>query len=308
MDARMERTRREFFRDMGFLAGSAAAVGAEMPAFAADAAPDLIVVSGEDPKAMVKKAIAELGGMKKFVSKGDVVVIKPNIGFERTPEQAACTNPDVVVGLIEMAFDAGAKEIKLFDRSVQDPVKCYPASGIPDAAKKAGAKVFLPAELTAVEIPIKDGVVLKKSAVWKDALDCDCFISVPIAKHHRMTQLTLALKNNMGLTADDRGALWHPNLHQALADFASAFKPKLTVLDAYRIIVTNGPRGGSAADIQMPKKCIVGLNPVSVDAYGTTLFPALCKKPSDIRHLDIAAKMGLGEIDVAKLTIRQVTA
>jgi uncharacterized protein (DUF362 family) len=302
----MDCTRREFMRDVGLLAGGAAMTG--LPAFGAEGAPDLIVVSGEDPKAMVKKAVAELGGMKKFVSKGDVVVIKPNIGFERTPEQGACTNPDVIVGLIEMALDAGAKEIKLFDRSVQDPKKCYPASGIPDAAKKAGAKVFFHAELATAELPIKDGVVLKKSSVWKDALECDCFINVPVAKHHRMTTLTMALKNNMGLTADDRGSLWHPNLHQALADFASAFKPKLTILDAYRIIVTNGPRGGSPTDVQMPKKCIAGLNPVSVDAYGTTLFPALCKKPSDIRYLDIAGKMGLGEIDLAKLKISQVAA
>jgi uncharacterized protein (DUF362 family) len=305
MDIRTDRTRREFFRDLGVLAGGIAATSSGLPVSAADASPDIVVVGGEDPKAMVKKAVAELGGMKKFVSKGDVVVIKPNIGFERTPEQGATTNPDVVVGLIEMAFDAGAKEIKLFDRPVQDAKKCYPLSGIPEAAKKAGAKVFFHTELQSVEIPIKDGVVLKSSQVWKDAVECDCYISVPVAKHHRMTVLTMALKNNMGVTADDRGKVWHSNLHQVLADFASAFKPKLTVLDAYRIIVKNGPRGGSAADIEMPKKCIAGVNQVSIDAYGTTLFG---RKPSEIGHIALAGKMGLGEIDLAKLKVREVKA
>jgi len=305
MDIRADRTRREFFRNVGMLAGGAAALSSGLPALAADSSPDIIVASGEDPKALVKKVVAELGGMKKFVSRGDVVVIKPNIGFERTPEQGACTHPDVVVGLIEMALDAGAKEVKLFDRPVQDPKKCYPLSGIPDAAKKAGAKVFFHTELQSVEIPIKDGVVLKSSKIWKDAVECDCYISVPVAKHHRMTVLTMAMKNHMGLTADDRGKVWHPSLDQVLADFASAFKPKITILDAYRIVVRNGPRGGSAADIETPKKCIAGLNQVSIDAYGTTLFG---KKPTEIGHIALAGKMGLGEIDLAKLKVSEVKA
>ena len=306
MGNRMDRTRREFLRDMGLLAGGAAAVAtSRMPVLAADAAaPDLVVVSGEDVKALVRKAIAELGGMGKFVSKGDVVVIKPNIGWDRRPEQAANTHPDVVVALIEMAADAGAKTIKVFDRSVEDPRRCYPASGIPEAARKAGAKVLFPNELQTAKIPIKNGVHLKESALWKDALECDCYINVPIAKTHSGSQLTMAMKNHMGLTADDRG-FWHQSLDQAIADFSSGFKPKLNVLDAYRIVVRNGPQAGSLQDVKVVKKCIAGVNQASMDAYGTTLFG---KQPMQIRHIALAAKLGVGEIDLAKLRIREVSA
>jgi len=303
MDRNGESTRREFFRDMGVLAGGAALTSG-LPLFAADA-PDLVVVSGEDPKAMVKKAIEALGGMKRFVSKGDVVVIKPNIGWERTVEQAANTNPDVVVGLIEMAFDAGAKEIKVFDRSVQEPPQCYAMSGIAEAAKKAGAKVLFHTKLKTADIPIKDGVVLKKSAVWRDAVECDCYINVPVAKTHSQTRLTLAIKNHMGVTADDCGKAWHPKLDQVLADFASGFTPKLTVLDAYRIVIKDGPKAGNLADVQLARKCIAGVNQVSLDAYGATLFG---KKPTDVAHIDLAGKRGAGEIDLAKLKIVELKA
>jgi uncharacterized protein (DUF362 family) len=304
-----ESTRRDFLRHVGLLTGGAAAMTSGMPVFAAEeTAPDVVVTSGEDPKAMVKKAIAELGGMKKFVSRGDVVVIKPNMAWVRKPETAANTNPDVVVGLVEMAFDAGAKEVKIFDRTDRKPEDCYATSGIADAARKVGAKTFLQKELETVKVPFKNAVHLKESLITKAALDCDCFINVPVAKHHRTPILTLAMKNHLGVTDDDHQKAWHTNLNQAIADFALHFQPKLTVLDAYRILLRNGPSGGNLADVQLAKKCIVGTNQASVDAYGTTLFPMYCKKPSDIGHIALAGKMGVGEIDLAKLRIREVKA
>ena len=304
MEGMDERTRRRFLRDVGVLACGAATLGSGISAWAADASPaDLIVVSGEDPKAMVKKAIEEMGGMKKFVSKGDVVVIKPNIAWERTPEQGANTNPFVVAGLIELALDAGAKEVKVIERTIQNPQRCYATSGIAEAAKAAGAKVLFTSALQTATIPVKKGVYLKESAVWKDALECDCYINVPVAKHHSMTQLTAAMKNHMGLTTDNR-MMWHRNLDQALADFASAFTPKLNVIDAYRVML-RGPMGGNPQDLRMAKKCIVGVNQASIDAYGVTL---LGRKPEEIRHVALAGKLGVGEIDLAKLKIKEVKA
>jgi len=307
MDTTTDRSRRGFLRAMRLLAGGAAVASSNVPIFATDAAaPDLAVVSGEDPKAMVKQAVAALGGMKRFVSRGDVVVVKPNMAWVRRPETAANTNPDVIAALIEMAFNAGAKTVKVFDRGAAqttDYRDAYAASGIAEAARKAGAVAPLTYDLPSVKFPIKDGVFLKESLVWKDALECDCFINVPVAKHHGVTQLTLAMKNHLGLIAGNRQE-WHRNLDQALADFAFAFRPKLTVLDAYRIMVRDGPHGGNLRDVQLAKQCIVGANQASVDAYGTTLFG---KRPTDIGHIAIAGKMGVGEIDLAKLKIAQVT-
>jgi len=306
MDVLREPTRRDFLRTMGLLAGGVAALTSNTPASTANAAPpDLAVASGEDPKALVRKAIAELGGMKKFVSRGDIVVIKPNMAWVRRPEQAANTHPDVVGSLVEMAFEAGAKAVKVFDQcaaETKDHRQAYAASGIAEAAIKAGALVPLTYDLQPAKIQIKDGVFIKQSSVWKDALECDCFINVPVAKQHGVTQLTLAMKNHMGLIGGDRRE-WHRNIDQALADFASAFKPKLTVLDAYRILLRHGPGGGNLADVQLARKCVAGVNQASVDAYGTTLFG---KQPTDIGHIVLAGKLGVGEIDLAKLKIRQV--
>jgi len=303
-----DRTRRVFVRDLGLLTGAAVALGSAISAPGTDASPaDLVVAGGEDPKAVVKKAIAELGGMNRFVARGDVVVIKPNMAWDRRPEQGANTNPDVVVGLIEMAFDAGAKAIKVFDccaKEIRNHSDAYTASGIADAARTAGASVLLTGQLQAAKMLLKDGVFLKESLVWKDALECDCFINVPVAKHHGVTKVTLAMKNHMGVTADDRRQ-WHGNLDQALADFALAFRPRLTVLDAWRIIVRNGPRAGGLQDVQLAKKCVVGVNQANVDAYGATLFGKL---PTDIRHIALAGKMGVGEIDLTRLRIREVKA
>lgn len=308
MDSTNDCTRRDFLRNAGILAGGLAALASRRPVPAADGAPpDLVVAGGDDPKAMARKAIAELGGMKKFVSRGDVVVVKPNMAWVRRPEQAANSNPDLVVALIEMAFDAGAKAVKVFDRGAaetRDYREAYATSGIAEAARKAGATTPLTYDLKATTFQIKDGVFLKDVAVYRDALECDCFINVPIAKHHGITQLTLAMKNHMGVIAGERRQ-WHRSLNQALADFASAFQPKLNVLDAYRILVRHGPRGGNPQDVQMARTCVVGVNQASVDAYGATLFG---KKPSAIGHIELAGRMGVGEIDLANLKISRVTA
>lgn len=299
-------TRRTFLREMGLVAGGVVAAASGLPAIAADGpAPDLAVVSGEDPKAMVKRAVAELGGMKRFVSRGDIVVIKPNICWVRRPETAANTNPDVVAGLVEMVFDAGAKEVRVFDITDRDPVKCYESSGVTEAAKKLGAKIYYQDDLTGTKVQIKEGRYLKESLITDLSLECDCFINVPVAKHHNSSILSMAMKNLMGIVKEDQWRVWHPNLNQAIADFSTQFRPTLSVLDAYRILFRRGPAGGNLKDVKLTKQCIVGVNPASVDAYGTTLFG---RKPEAIPHIAIAGQMGIGEIDVAKLKIRQVQA
>ena len=308
MQFREERTRRLFLRDLGLLAGGAAAASGLPALSAGDEAADLVVASGDDAKAIVKKAVAELGGMKKFVSKGDVVVVKPNIAWIRKPETASNTNPDVIAGLIEMALDAGAKEVKVFDRTDRPPKDCYDSSGIGEAARKLGATILYQNEMKTVKIPLPQGVHIKEAVVARDAMECDCFINVPVAKHHGSTKLSIAMKNHMGVVFEGTHRIWHANLNQAIPDFALHFKPKLTVVDAYRILFRGGPAGGNLNDVQTPQKCIVGVDQAAADAYSTTLFPMWAKQPTDIIHIALAGKMGVGQIDLAKLRIREVKA
>jgi uncharacterized protein (DUF362 family) len=297
-------SRRRFLRDTSLALGGAALSSASLRlATAAEPAPDLVVAHGDDARANVRKAVELLGGMKQFVSRGDVVVVKPNIGWDRTAAKAANTNPDVVAAVVEMALEAGADKVKVFDHSVHNARATYQRSGIADAAEKAGAEVKFVDERFFKTVKI-GGQYLKEWPVYMEAApgECDCLINVPIAKQHSTSGLTMALKNFMGVIGGERGA-WHPKLAVYLPEFAHYIKPKLTILDAYRILVRNGPTGGSSRDVEVPRKCIAGVDQVAVDAYGTRLFK---KTPTQMGWLVKAKEMGIGETDMSKLTIKDI--
>lgn len=263
--------------------------------------PDLAVATGGTPGSMVRKTIDLLGGMKNFVSKGDIVVVKPNIGWDRKPELAANTNPEVVSEVVKMCLEAGAKKIKVFDRSCNAAQRCYESSGIKKAASDAGAEVSYTLDPLFKETSFPQGVLLKSWAVYKPALECDVLIDLPIAKHHGLSRLTLGMKNLMGILGGDRGNI-HQSIDEKLADVANFVKPKLTILDAYRILTNNGPTGGNPRDVKLTKTIIAGRNIASVDAYGTTLFGL---KPVDMSCIVLGNKFGLGEIDLSKLLIER---
>jgi len=268
---------------------------------------DLVVAKGNDPAKMVRAAIDAYGGMGRFVKKGDVVLVKPNIGWDRTPEQAANTNPQLVAELVRMCKETGASRVKVYDYTVNAADKAYATSGIAQAARDAGAEVsYVDVADTSkwVETPVPKGKVLTSCPLYKDALESDVFINVPIAKHHNMPGLTLAIKNLMGLIGGNRGALIHRPIHERLADLATVLRPHLNVLDAYRILLRGGPEGGNLNDVAYANKVIVGTDIVAVDAYGATLFE---KDPAQFGFIVNARERALGEYDLKKVKIREVT-
>jgi uncharacterized protein (DUF362 family) len=264
--------------------------------------PDLTVVSGGTPALMTRKTMELLGGMKKFVSKGDIVVVKPNIGWDRNPEQAADTNPEVVAEVVKMCLECGAKKVKVFDRTCNNPSRCYENSGIKKAASEAGAEISYVVDTGFSMMKFPQGEVLKKWYMYKPAIEADVLINIPIAKHHGLPKLTLGMKNLMGIMGGDRGQI-HWNIDDNLADLANFVRPKLTILDAYRILVRNGPQGGSLKDVIEKKTIIAGKNIATVDAYGATLFDM---KPIDLGYVVKANKFGLGEIDLSKVNIKKI--
>ena len=265
--------------------------------------PDLAVVTNGTPALMTRKAMELWGGMKKFVTKGDIVVVKPNIGWDRNPEQAANTNPEVVAEVVKMCLECGAKKVKVFDRTCNNPSRCYENSGIKKAASEAGAEVSYVVDTGFSMMKFPQGEVLKKWYMYKPAIEADVLINVPIAKHHGLPKLTLGMKNLMGLMGGDRGQI-HWNIDDNLADLANFVRPELTILDAYRILVRNGPQGGSLKDVIEKKTIIAGKNIATVDAYGSTLFNM---KPTDLGYVVKANQFGLGEIDLNKVNIKKVT-
>ncbi len=249
----------------------------------------MAVVRGTNPALSTRKAIELIGGMDSLISRGDVVLVKPNIGWDRVPEQAANTNPIVVATLITMALEAGAKKVIVADNPCNDPRRTYVNSGISSAATKAGAEVLFMKSRHFVKTNLC-GEVLKDWSVYRQALEVDKIINVPIAKHHGLGGVTLSMKNLMGIIGGARNLL-HQRLSESVVDLTAFFKPALHVLDAVRILKANGPQGGSTKDVIRLDTVAASADPVSIDAFGVTLFG---KKPEDFPMIAIGEKRGLG--------------
>jgi uncharacterized protein (DUF362 family) len=262
----------------------------------------LAVASGKDPAKLTRAAVDALGGMSKLVKKGDYVVIKPNIAWNQPAEVGATTNPKVVAEIVKMCKESGASKILVIDHVIDKPAEMVLGlSGIQAECEKAGAKVASAqneSDYRTIEIP--KGKAMKTDTCIKELLKADVWINVPIAKVHGMTKLTLGLKNLMGCNWDRQN--WHQNsLEQCIADYATAIRPDLTILDANRIMLSGGPKGpGKTKDVG---QVIAGVDPVAIDAYGSTLFGM---KPTDIKHIQLAHELGVGEIDLTKVKIKQV--
>lgn len=269
--------------------------------------PDILVGKGRDYPALARQMISEMGGMAAFVSKGDTVVIKPNIGWDRSVEQGANTHPEIVTTLALLALEAGAGKVKVFDRTCNEERRCYQNSGIKPALEDLGESRIqcrYMDERKYVPVTIKNGRALKEWSFYKDALEADCYINVPVAKHHSSAGLSIGLKNAMGVIGGWRGKL-HYDLSAKIADLNLVIRPDLTLVDATRIMIRNGPSGGSLSDVRKLDTLIAGTDPVAVDAYATTLFGL---KPEDLDSTVEGAARGLGQMDLDLCRIREVTA
>lgn len=262
---------------------------------------DLAVAHGASPAKITRAAIDAIGGMKKFILRGDIVVIKPNMAWDRLPEQAANTNPEVVAAVVQMCYEAGAKKVKVFDRTVNDPRRCYVQSGIADAAKAAGAEVSYVDERKFKDMDIK-GEAMKSWPLYTDIFEADKVINIPVAKHHSLAKLTMSMKNWMGVMGGSRRQI-HQRLDESLVDLSMFIKPTLTILDAVRILTANGPQGGNLDDVKKLDTVIVGVDQVAVDSFGATLFGM---KGSDLGYVRIADKRGIGTMDLSKLKVRKI--
>jgi len=264
--------------------------------------PDLAWMTGESPATLTKAAVEALGGMKAFVSRGDKVVVKPNIGWDRTPEMGACTNPEVVRTLVELVLEAGAKSAVVIDNTTNQAKRCYIRSGIQEAVKQSGGTMLFVDEYRVKKMPI-GGAWLKEWEVCLDVFEADKIINVPIAKHHSLCRVTLGMKNWLGGIGGARNQL-HQRLDEAVVDLAAFFKPTLTVLDAYRILVRNGPQGGRVSDTQLTKTVVAGRDLVAVEAAGASFFSLTAR---DLPFLRLAQERGLGRSDLEKLNIEKRT-
>ncbi len=254
--------------------------------------PQLAVITNGTPEQLLQHALEQLGGIRRFISRNDVVIIKPNIAWDRTPEQAANTNPLLIAELVRQCWNAGAKKVIVTDVSCNDPRRCFQRSGIADAAAHEGAQVLLPDSSKFKQVDLA-GEVLQTWPVFQPFLEADKIINVPIAKHHSLTGVTLGMKNWYGILGGQRQQL-HQHIHESLVDLADFMRPTLTIVDAYRILIRNGPTGGNLEDVQLKKSLIAGTDPVALDAYVAKSFWNL--DASAMPYLQQASARNLGSL------------
>jgi uncharacterized protein (DUF362 family) len=299
--------RREFLKKaaaLGVVAGAGRwlVMPEELWAMAPKDKPQAVIARVEGPRwdLITGEAIQKLGGMKTFVNPGDTVVVKPNMAWTRAPEMAANAHPAVVRQVVELCLEAGAKQVKVLDHTCQDARHTYKKSGIQDAVlglKDSRAVMEFVDTRRFVKIRAEKAKALKEWPYYKDCLEADCFINIPVAKHHSEARLTMCLKNMMGAIGGWRGRC-HIGLHQNIADMNLVLRPDLHVLDCTRILLRNGPSGGDVNDVAVKNLVFAGPDPVALDAQGTTLFGLA---PEDIGYIARSQALGLGTMDLSKV-------
>jgi uncharacterized protein (DUF362 family) len=259
------------------------------------------VGDGNLAEALVHRAVEALGGMKRFVSRGDIVVVKPNIGWDRMPIHAANTNPEVVAAVVKEAYNAGAKRVVVADGSCNDANRCFQRSGIWKAAYALGAEIVLPAEHRYRTTRLK-GEVLDEWPIFTTLVDADKVINVPVAKHHNLAKYTAAMKNWYGVLGGRRNRL-HQNIDTSIADLATFMRPTLVVVDAMRVLMRNGPQGGNIDDTRVMNTVFATVDQVAADAFGCTLIG---QKPENLPYLAMGQERGLGTMQWQNLRVREV--
>jgi len=265
---------------------------------------DLAVISGE-PVAATRKALEVLGGVSQFVKRGQRVVLKPNMSFSRTPEFATTTHPLVVATVAQACMEAGASQVLVLDHTLHRAELCLEKTGIRDACKNiSGVHVLALQERKFFrEIKIPQGKVLERVEVIKEVLDNSVLISIPVAKSHSATGVSMGMKGLMGLIWDRESFHSQYNINQAIADLGTVIKPQLTILDATRALVSGGP--GGPGEVKKTNLIIAGMDPVAVDSYGVSVVPWFGQnfKGRQVEHLLVAHQKGLGKIDIDQLKI-----
>lgn len=271
--------------------------------------PDIVIAKNGAPSQLLQLAMNSFGGMGRFIKKGQRVVIKANIAWARTPEQACTNNPELLYALVKMCFEAGAKRVAVWDHTCDNYQFTFSRTGLKEAGQNAGADVLSGhGQNVYKRVDIPKGRKLKKAEVLNDILDSDVFINFPIPKHHYATELTLGMKNLIGIVWDMEQ--FHKiDLHQCIADINTLRKPDLVVVDAIRVLTSNGPKGpGKTMDLN---EVIVSTDIVAVDAYSCSFFknPKTGKpfRPEEVRFIKKAYELGLGQIDLTKVKVKKVS-
>ena len=277
----------------------------ELPSYAVDQGPDAVTMAiarGTDPEALVRGAFGLLGGIEQFIDKGDRVLIKPNVAFDRPASLGATTHPDVLKAVATQVRDAGAARLLIADNPINQPEGCFYKSGIQAAAGEVGADLVLPRPSAFTPVRIDGEVLTTWPMFYEPFAQADKVIGIAPLKDHNLCSASMTMKNWYGLLGGRRNQ-FHQRIHGIVSDFPHMVKPTLVVLDATRVLMRNGPTGGSLGDVKRGDTLVVGTDMVAVDTFGYAL---LDRDPADLEYLHRAAARGLGSTDWRAAKWREV--
>lgn len=263
--------------------------------------PQITLAKTADHTEALRSALDAIGGIGRFVRKGERVLLKPNVAYIRTPEQAVNTNPVLVGEMVRLCMMAGASEVLVTDYGAHDPYRSFSQSGIQSAIERNGGKLLITHDRDFVEDDL-NGKFIKTWPVLRHVFEVDRLINMPIAKHHGLVWGTASMKNFFGAIGGERDKL-HYRLDQAIVDLAAYFRPTLTVVDATRVLMRNGPAGGATGDVKICDSVICATDQVAADSRAGEFLGISAGR---IRHVGLAAEQGLGEIDYRKAGYREI--
>ena len=256
------------------------------------------IVQGSDRAKTAGKAIELLGGIERFISPGDVVVIKPNVGFATPPILGATTHPDIITAVVKLCYEKKASKVIVTDNSINAPASCFTISGIAKAASAAGAQVIMPKDSYFSPLTLEGGSLIKDWPVYcAPFAKANKLIGIAPLKNHHRSAASMTMKNWYGLLGGRRN-VFHQDINNIIVELAMLVKPTLVILDGTVTMMTNGPTGGSVSDLKKTNTMIASCDMVAADAFGSTL---LNLKPADLPYLAIAEKAGVGTVDYESL-------
>ena len=256
------------------------------------------VVTGPDRKKSINLAIKALGGLETFVNKGDRVLLKVNAAFASPPILSATTNPQLVTEVTRLCFRAGAESVIVTDNPINDPESCFSLTGIAEAARSAGAKVWLPKERFFTPTTVAEATLIRDWPIlWDPFLGIDKLIGIAPVKDHHRSGASMIMKNWYGLLGGRRN-IFHQDIHTIIKDLALMVSPTLVILDGTTSMMTNGPTGGSLSDLKQTNIMIVSTDQVAADAFGATL---LGRSTAELPYIAKAEAAGVGTADYESL-------
>lgn len=242
---------------------------------------------------MVKAALEEMGGINQFITKGDVVMLKPNVAFDKNPDLAATTQPDTLAAVVKLCLGAGARKVIVADNPINNPESCFFKTKVGDAAIRAGAELMLPQESYFEQLYV-GGETIKNTwkMFYRPFREATKVIGISPVKDHNLCKATVTLKNWYGLLGNPRNQ-FHQDIHGIISDFAKMIKPTLVIADGRKMLMRNGPTGGSLNDVKASDAIVVGTDHVAVDSW--VIDRLLGKQRHEILYLDKAIARGLGK-------------